>query len=50
MRFEFDRATLNGPEVMTLIDVQVNGSALMFVRFDETERFAFSEFEYVGEK
>ncbi len=50
MRFEFGPATRSGPNVLKVVDVVVSGSALMLVRFDEHERYEFSNFEYVGDR
>lgn len=48
MRFEFGPTVTDGPTVLKVVDVIVRGSALVFVRFDEHERYEFSNFVRVG--
>lgn len=49
MRFEFGDATENGPLVMKYVSAGARGSALLVVRFNEVETYAFSDFVYVGD-
>ncbi|MEM9689229.1 MAG: hypothetical protein AAF917_07115 [Pseudomonadota bacterium] len=49
MRFEFTELGDNGPRVLSHVSAGAKGSALLVVRFNELERFDFSDFAYVGD-
>jgi hypothetical protein len=49
IRFEFGETVIEGPWVLTKLEVHVQGSAFVVVRFNELERYEFSDFEFVGE-
>ena len=50
MQFEFAPAVEDGPVVLTHVTAGAKGSAFVMVRFNETETFSFSDFEYVGDQ
>ena len=47
-RLVFARLGESGPVVPMSVDVEIKGSALLVVRFDEKESIRFSDFKYVG--
>ncbi len=47
-RLTFGPATAEGPIVPKSIDVSVQGRAYLAVKFDETEKIRFLNYEYVG--
>ena len=47
-RLVFARLGESGPIVPMSVDVEIRGSALLVVRFNEKESIRFSDFEYVG--
>ena len=47
-RLVFARLGESGPVVPMSVDVEIKGSALLVIRFDEKESIRFSDFRYVG--